>query len=206
MFAHPGRAEQEAKWRQERILNCAEEVYLRLGREGFTMDAVAKEAGYSVASLYNYFKNKDVLERALRNRVLQRVVGDIEKLPEVVGTTEEALHRLLAHFFKGAESNRMLMRSLMGERMVSACAMREEFDDQSATIWEAVIEYFRKVLERGQQRGEVTAQVPSQTLALCFDGVIHSFAMRWTSSDDAEDLSAQVPIIVGLFLNGARAV
>jgi AcrR family transcriptional regulator len=50
---------------RERILKVARRLVLKQGHEGLSLRAVAKQAGFSPASLYEYFAGKDELLQAL---------------------------------------------------------------------------------------------------------------------------------------------
>lgn len=56
----------------EKLLDSAETVLKRDGWEGFTINAVANEAGVSVGGIYRRFENKEQLLRAIKDHVLQR--------------------------------------------------------------------------------------------------------------------------------------
>lgn len=204
MSDHPTRAEEEAQSRRARILACAEEVFLRTGADGFTMEAVASEARYSVASLYNYFKNKSALTHALRVRLVEKLVGDLDRLPAVEGTTDQVLTGWVGHLTRDAEGSRRLIRALMQERPADLPPHGKR-DLPAHSPWEALQRRIADLFARGQARGEVRTDIDARTLALAFDGVMHSFAMRWAADDEQGALSDAVPLMVGLFLAGAAA-
>ena len=55
------RREQEKKELRQTILKVAGDLFLELGYDHFSMRRVAEEIGYSVATLYLYFRDKDAL-------------------------------------------------------------------------------------------------------------------------------------------------
>ena len=56
--------------RRERILAAAEELFLRNGLRGTSMEAIAKAAGVAKPTLYAYFHDKDLVFATLAERVL----------------------------------------------------------------------------------------------------------------------------------------
>jgi AcrR family transcriptional regulator len=54
---------------QRRILRAAEEAFKRSGFRGVTMEAVARDAAVSKATLYHHFGNKDELYQAVCERM-----------------------------------------------------------------------------------------------------------------------------------------
>ncbi|MFV0495892.1 TetR/AcrR family transcriptional regulator [Mycobacterium sp.] len=68
----------------ERILDAAEELYAAHGLNGISMDAVARAAGCSRATLYRYFDNRKALQFAFAHREALRIV-------EVVGNRLQSI-------------------------------------------------------------------------------------------------------------------
>lgn len=62
-FGRLGRPKSEEK--REAILEAAGELFLSLGLQGTSMDAVAERAGVSKQTVYSHFKNKEDLYRAV---------------------------------------------------------------------------------------------------------------------------------------------
>ena len=53
------RVKEEPKVHRERIAGAAEKLFLEKGIDKTTVSDIAEEAGYSKATLYVYFENKD---------------------------------------------------------------------------------------------------------------------------------------------------
>jgi AcrR family transcriptional regulator len=68
------------------ILEAAAQVLEAAGFEGFNTNAVARRAGVSIGSLYQYFPNKKALTIALIRRETDRFRADaVEALEEATG-------------------------------------------------------------------------------------------------------------------------
>jgi AcrR family transcriptional regulator len=59
--------------RREEILKCAKDVFARLGYRHANIAAICTEAGIARGTLYQYFKNKNDLFRALLAAYLLRI-------------------------------------------------------------------------------------------------------------------------------------
>ena len=59
MNVHSGPIKKGRKY--DHVLNGAREIFLRDGFEGASVDAIAKAAGVSKATLYSYFSEKSIL-------------------------------------------------------------------------------------------------------------------------------------------------
>lgn len=77
------------------LLDAGEEVALRLGISGLTLDAVAAEAGASKGGLLHHFPSKDALIEALVNRIVTNWRNDciaaINAQPQQPGRVPRAL-------------------------------------------------------------------------------------------------------------------
>jgi AcrR family transcriptional regulator len=73
----------------ERILDAAEHLFAENGPHGVGMDAVAKAAGCSRATLYRYFDNKRALEFAFAHREARTIVESVANRIESIDDAHE---------------------------------------------------------------------------------------------------------------------
>ncbi|ASO20833.1 AcrR family transcriptional regulator [Actinoalloteichus hoggarensis] len=73
----PGEPRRQARGQRriEQILHAAATVFAEQGYEGATTNAIAGAAGISPGSLYQYFKNKDDIARALADHYAERLAA-----------------------------------------------------------------------------------------------------------------------------------
>src|SRR3712207_5867039 len=76
------------------ILDAAAELFLAHGFAAVSMDAVARQAGVSKATLYAHFPGKDALFAAMVAERCDRMAAEVSALAEHGGGTEAALRRL----------------------------------------------------------------------------------------------------------------
>ena len=80
----------------ERILDAAEALYAENGLEGIGMDAVAREAGCSRATLYRYFDNRRALQLAFAHREALRIVETVGNVIQPIkDPTESAVEAVV---------------------------------------------------------------------------------------------------------------
>lgn len=65
---------------RERILRAAEGIFAKLGYESATLREVARVAGLRQPGIYNYFKTKRDLYKAVLNRMLHPLVAVLEEI------------------------------------------------------------------------------------------------------------------------------
>jgi len=67
------RLERERLLRREAIIDVAEDFFIREGYERAMVDKIALEAGYTKATIYNYFDSKDDLYMAVASRAFEHL-------------------------------------------------------------------------------------------------------------------------------------
>jgi AcrR family transcriptional regulator len=80
------------------ILDGAARVFAERGYAGGTTNRIARAAGVSVGSLYEYFPNKDAVLVALAERHLQEMMFEVESHLVQAGRRSQSLDALLHRF------------------------------------------------------------------------------------------------------------
>lgn len=79
-----------AKFHRDSIMDAAERLFLEKGIEKTTMDDIAREADYSKATIYVYFKNKD----EVYNRIVYRSIKLLlERIMKALSDSKDLLGR-----------------------------------------------------------------------------------------------------------------
>lgn len=147
---------------RERILDAAEEMFVRYGYEGARMDQIAQAAGVRKANIYYYFPGKDELYRALVDRTLGALMSGIRDfLATPAASPWEQADQFLDMFFRLVERYRGLIGLAYGEilhppREALAGTMRDLVDQIEATGV--------RLISEGISRGEFRAVDPIQTI------------------------------------------
>ncbi len=112
------------------ILAAASELIARAGFKALSTNAVAKRAGVSVGSLYQYFPNK----AAILGRLIERHIADVE--PAIERSLDEladpsvpyavALRRLFARLIELHRAHPHLHDLLLGDAPPAVLALRRE--------------------------------------------------------------------------------
>lgn len=78
----------------EHILDATAKLLDRLGLEGVNTNTIAKAAGVNIATLYQYFPNKQAVLLALFQRHLQRRAGTAHSLLDGIGSSTDWPERI----------------------------------------------------------------------------------------------------------------
>jgi len=184
------RRTREIAWTRDDILAAAERAFARTGFEATTMQDIAREAGYTVPSLYAYFEGKQELYDA----VIARLEEEYEKVfdaPEPAGLTfRQRLELMLTRLFSLTEKRRCAIVILLasparhGRRRLSAF-------DRTIGRW-----------TRWLRRGAPADLGDVDDTATAIAGLVNAFFLRWMSRGGDGDLTARAPVIADLFLHG----
>ena len=168
------------------ILEAAASVLAARG-EGGSMTDVAEAAGVARATVYRYFPNRQALldelaELAIRSAGESLASARIEQVP-----VEEALTRAV--------------RALVGVGDLFIVLARERLRPPPEELERHVNGPLRRLIERGQQAGEIRDDIPSTWLTDSLVGTVVSIL----SSSPALGREDTVAAIASLFSDGVRA-
>lgn len=186
--------------KRQSIMQAAEALFSRRRFHEITMEEVAREAGVGKGTLYRYFADKEELYFEVALSAHDALCALVEADAAREGCFREKLSRVcaaLADFFRRRHRAWHLMqaedrRQLMGQGRLhdSWCQRRTRLRDALAGVFET-----------GLAAGEIRADVPVAFLAGALLGL-----MRAQGREPGEGVtSVPVPLLVDLFLNGARA-
>lgn len=138
----------------DQVVEGAQEIFLRDGFEGASVDDIARAAGVSKATLYSYFPDKRLLFMEIATRQCSEQARiSIEKID-----SSRPPHEVLAcvaHQFLG------FIYSEMGQRIFRICVaesdrfplLGQEFYHSGPMILRAaVVDYLKKAADRGELR------------------------------------------------------
>ncbi|MGE0791139.1 MAG: TetR/AcrR family transcriptional regulator [Sandaracinaceae bacterium] len=146
---------------REQILNAATHLFAARGYDGTSLGRISTEVGIRKASLLYHFASKDVLHRAVLDRVLSHWNEALPRILEAVTGEDrfDALLREVIHFF-AADPNRA--RLILREALDRPDAIHEQLRSQVGP-WITVIAGF---IRRGQESGELRADADPEAYLL----------------------------------------
>ncbi|MBN2057042.1 TetR/AcrR family transcriptional regulator [bacterium] len=160
---------------KEEIFKACVRVIREHGHTGMTMEEVARQAGYSTGSLYNYFTSKDDLIKATWCWGIDQIVKLME-MPVPEGTSFPAkLQFVLDHFLRMVEENREMYLVFSG--LPHHYFTREEFQVISERYQRITQDFFKQGVREGYIP-EKKLEVYSLYLMTLADGLLLHWAMK----------------------------
>lgn len=141
--------------RKEHILNAALHVFARRGFAATKIQDIAKQGGISHGLVYHYFKSKEDVFYELVSRAIYhagQALLMVDALP--LGPLEkvrQTARLILGSIASGQESSLYFMI------VVHASVMESTPEERGRYLagWEVPVNVFKKILEEGQNRGEI---------------------------------------------------
>ncbi len=191
------------------ILDAALEVFSEKGFHDTRLEDIAQEAGFSKASLYNYYKDKEMifLNIALRERkkMLYRMDHDpIYKISEELSIWEN-YRRLFYLLFSTFGEHFSFILSLNTFQFftvlhsVESEEERTEIEREYLEIEETFRQKNHALMLRAKKRGEIESTLSPESLFRFVDGTLFSTIKEWRRTKQMGDIDQTIDEII-LFL------
>jgi AcrR family transcriptional regulator len=188
--------------RREQIVEAATRVFAQKGFRRATTREVAREAGISEGTIYNYFENKDALLMAILQRLneTERRAEDFEEgmATDFEGFLREYLSRRMSLIWE----NREVFRVVLSEMLVNA-ELRELYLRRVVEPTMRIAEEnFRSRMEQGEVR-RTDVPLAARSVAGAVLGVL---VLGLLGDEEIESRPDEVPdVLAGLLIRGLGA-
>jgi AcrR family transcriptional regulator len=186
-----GRREREIARTRHDIIDAAARVFGDKGFRDATMQAIAKDAGFTAASLYTYFRSKDEIFQALLADLNRTLLASFEEHVPAGLTFEQRLELLLHRQLALVASRRDALRIAF---------------DRGATRLHAErgpAEYVRHLTAFLAEGAGSRLRCSPQDAARLLFGMLHGTLLPCALDATDADPSREAARIVDVFLNGA---
>jgi TetR/AcrR family transcriptional regulator len=163
--------------RREAILSVALRHFAEKGFNGTSINALAREAGISIGSLYSYFASKEDLFLSLVARghdFLAKVLSDIDVETGFFDIYSTLLVRARDYAIANPDLNLVYLdATTQGLRHLSSRLSR--------SLESVSVELYTKALASAQRRGEIRSDISIGAAAFCLDNLILLFQFSFAS-------------------------
>jgi len=203
MAAETRREREKAMHRRE-ILEAAERVFAKKGFAATTIDEIAQEAEFSKGAMYGYFNSKEDLFLSLIQEKLDEIEGRFRKVVESSDDPETKIRDLVETHLTFFEEDRDFFQIIASEQprlgVETESRLRENMRGRCIRGLDLIEEVMKDAVSAG-----VLKEIEPRLLATGLVGIIHSFTANWILTGGKEALTERKPVILELFLDGARA-
>ena len=152
---------------RQKILDEAIGTICREGIERITMRALAEKLGYSPATIYLHFKNKEDLTNEVATHGflrLEEIARPVLEMDDPVEAVSEGLRRYVDFGLTNGELYRLMFREFPPASWADAAT------DRTDEIWAL----YRKLFQRGMERGAFRRSDPDVAIAMLW-AACHGF-------------------------------
>jgi len=180
------------------ILDAAEELFADKGIEGVTIDAIVAHAQVARGSFYYNFESKEQVVLAIGLRSFARVAQTTDARLAGGVSPSLLLRDLLSTTCRWYGRNRHLVKTLL---LTSLQQARPAADRPEAPSFRKLTE---RILRRGQEAGEIRADLDAAALAEIAVGMFVQAALYWIHAARPGRLDRWVDRCLTVFLEGAQ--
>lgn len=165
--------------KKELIRETAIEVIANLGFHNATTDRIAAEAGISVGTIYNYFRNKEAILEYIFEVELDKRRTYLKKMQQESLSLRDKLERLLIMHFAAINENPAVGTILAREHPTP---LHNNLPTTINDFLEGIPAQIKKLLDEGVQNGEIRP-CNTQIIAVAIFGAVSSVVLHAVGQD-----------------------
>ena len=184
--------------RQEQIAAAALELMARHGPKSLNLAALAHQIGVVPSAIYRHYPGKDAVLDAVLDLIASRLQENVNAVRQEESAAPGRLRRLLGLHVHLLQNNMAIPRVVLSEEVFNANTRRRQ------RVHRIIQDYLGKVAQlvrEGQQDGTLRPDVPADTAAVMFLGLIHPAAILWLTSNGAFNVGLHTERAWSLFAN-----
>ena len=195
-----GRISRKKERTTQIIIDAAMSLFAKQGIDATTMEQIAEEADVAKGTLYNYFPVKEAIISAYIQRAFATQndarLSHLEGLPD----TRSRMEYVFTELIQGVQKQPDLFARYLVYRTKTIVAVSQNDDAPSGIHLLA-----QRIIELGQQNGEIRTDLPLYTLEDLFEFTFIEVVKQLAK--DGEAITAQQAIsgCVDIFINGATS-
>ena len=188
---------QREQRRLNEILNAAQEIFLKKGFYGATMNEIAERALISKFTIYQYFPGKDAILNEMLARGYSILTHVVEKKIAGIEDPKERIKTLIRAELEFFENRKEFFQMLLVERM----NFENEVKNEIVPTYMEHIRFIEKELRKGMRQGVVRRVEPEDAAHMLF-ATMRAFALRWLFLGMKGRLTNKTDVVYGLVMNG----
>lgn len=177
------------------ILEAAAAVFQEKGLAGTRLQDIADRSGYTVPTLYHYFRNKEAIVEALFVELNQELLETFSRLPPKGYTFEQSLEFFMRQIFELTDRRRGLVL-LVIDLHEQPSSSRLKTCTNIQKLHEAIVEWLGQVLDGA------TTHWPLDEMGRFLLGLWHAHTTLWLMEVNAGRLVDRAVPICQMALHG----
>lgn len=189
--------------RREQIIKAAEDVFSRKDFQSATISDVAKQAGVSDATIYEYFSSKEELLFSIPEANIKNSKNILDEHLEYVRGMENKLRSVIYHLLKYYQDNAEFAA-------ISLMILKTNRKFMETEIYSYLRDYYSiiiSIIRQGMETGEFKKDINPHFVRSMILGTIEFVVIRWLmygSPDDKTKPIDNVDPLFDLIMGGIR--
>ena len=168
--------------RQKEIINASLELIAEKGIQSLTIKNLSKKIGLVESAIYRHYESKTKILIALLDAIGEQTQN--ENKTEVAGIFE-FIERKLENHFEAFQKNPALVSVVFAEELFQN---EPQLVEKTRLKMENSISALSGLIQQGQQRGEIRADIDAGIISTMINGSIRMLVKQWKMSDYSFDL------------------
>lgn len=201
-----GRRERKKAATREAIYEAAVTLFREEGYEETSVDEVARRAGVSRATVFNYYGTKNALLIEYRRRLDAELRESEERLlatdPDPAGSSaRRRVEDFFAELAVLAKREDALYRSLVRKVLTQLAHLDEDDHERSERVARSLATALRHGMDSDEIRSDLDPEMAAYTLLRLWTSAL----LEWTNTGGESPLAQRVKEMVGLLFEGMEA-
>ncbi len=183
--------------RSDAIINAAQKVFAEKDFGQATISEIAKLAGISDATVYEYFQNKEDILLSLAARRFDTYLQDLSNAFEIKDPIRK-LRRLIKYHFGIFLSEREFLKIFLLQLQLNDCF----YGSKAFEVFRTYYSLIESVIQEGKEAGCIASVVNGRIFRNMFLGAFSHLALRWlivresTDTDRMEEIDQVADLLV----------
>jgi len=184
--------------RKEQVLQAAVEVFGRSNFENGSISEIARRAGVSEGTIYQYFKNKQDLFFSIPREKTKAFTGQLDLHLKGMTDVRDKIRKFVWYYLYFFTTNPAYARSLMLEMRISRAFTKSASYKGIRRFTNQALE----ILKEGQDQGVIRQDVDIYLSRHLLLGILEHVVTRWLLRGEQEDIIQHSGQVSDLILNG----
>jgi len=183
------------------ILDAAREVFSSNGFDSTRLEDIAYSAGFSKASLYNYYSDKESIFINLAIREFEKIIQLFKTKIDIKNPLRKNLEivlRILFSVFGDHFAIFLTISNFMAQKIIH-CPQSDTKDTNDTilikkfkSVYGEVTDRLVNIIEAARKRGEITSPLESSVLSKNFGSLIKGVLFEWKLSGKIGDIETAI--------------
>jgi len=189
------------------ILDAARNVFTEKGFHETRLDDVAARAGFSKASLYNYYEDKETLFLSLGIREHCRMADELERAVDLTLSFDKNLEVILHIIVKELSEQFAFLTATVNFKS-SFCVCTDASEKRDLLIGEfrncvnRITQLFVKLVAAGKERGDIRTKLENSTLARYATSLLRGMLFEWRMAGQTGNIENEIHSVMDFIKKG----